>query len=51
MSPELAAAIVALALAAARELLVLADRRRRRRGELRTREADAEKTDHERSAG
>lgn len=40
MSPELAAVLAALALAVARELLALLDRRRRRRGELRTREED-----------
>lgn len=40
VSPELAAAIAALALAAVRELLAWLDSRRRRRGEVRTRESD-----------
>lgn len=40
MSPELAAVLAALAMAIARELLSVLDRRRRRRGELRTRDTD-----------
>jgi hypothetical protein len=40
VSTELAAAVAAIGLALARELLALLDARRRRRGELRTRSSD-----------
>lgn len=47
MSPELLAAIGVIAVALVRELLLARDRRHRQRGELRTRDEDAEGTSSE----